>query len=684
MKYCKQCGQELPKGVRFCDRCGAASVNAEDSRSVTTNAANSSRGTKKQIGSKTIISALLAIVFVVGGFWGWKSYGSTEVRTQKNLDLAVKYVSENDFEKAILAYNEAIKIDPKEVEAYQGLARVYTIQGKYAEAQSTYERGLGAVLEDKQINLRLGLAGMYIDKGQLANAEQAFQELINTNKNCLEAYWGLAMVYQNKGDNPKAEATLRDAVEQNPNEYRGYNTLALFLKQNNKADEAFNNLVQSLSIEINQQEAYLVLSDLYKGRWSELQAKLAAISNQQINAMLEFYSKYEAQDYGKAISIYNTKLSQQSGNQKARALVAIAMYRTGDKTGAEGLVSQLIKGKPNEWILTDLAAYYQVIGDKDQAKLTALKAVEANPTNLEAIALLQSLNTGDESSKVYAAEFLLYNWKPAGLIKNELMEKSLPIPDIKAQTASNDSKPSETTAVKAQPQYDLVPYQDKGGWGYKDKNTGEIVVQPQYYSANNYFEGRALVGIKENQFAYLDQSGQIVIGPFKATYALNFSEGLASRGDRRIGEYIDKNGKVVISLSCWVNHGFNDGLALIGISDLKWGFIDKTGQWIIAPQFEILEEFSEGLAAARYEGKTGFIDKSGNWVIQPQYDGATNFMYGLAAAGKGDKFGYIDKNGNWVIQPQFDRARFFSSDGLAQVLIGETWHKIDRTGKIID
>lgn len=397
---------------------------------------------KKKIG----IIAVLAVVLAIGiGAFLW-SRGAAD-RAQEKLDLAVKYISENDFDKAILAYNEAVKIDSKEVKAYQGLARVYTLQGKYDDAKASYERGLSSVEQDKQTTLRLGLAGMYIDNSQLDLAEKAFQEIKNTNKGCLEAYWGLAIVYQQQGDNAKTEAMLKQAVEQNPNEYRAYNTLAIFLMQNQKSDDAFNNLVKSLTLEINQQEAYLILGDLYKGRWGELPNKIAVLSDRQAADMLEFYSYYALEDYQKAVDSYKTKVGQQGGNQKGRILGAIAMIKTGDKTGAEVLIKQVIGERLNDWLLSDLARYYQISGDNEKARVAALKALQANGTNLEAIALLQNLNTGQE--KLYAAQYLMYNWKPLGKVKEELQTKSLPIAGIIKD--SSISKAAEPISIIAPP-----------------------------------------------------------------------------------------------------------------------------------------------------------------------------------------------------------------------------------------
>ncbi|MEN6391642.1 MAG: tetratricopeptide repeat protein [Syntrophomonas sp.] len=366
---------------------------------------------------KVAIIAGLVIILILGAGAFWRSQSSAD-RTQEKLDLAVKYVSENNFEEAVLAYNDAIKIDPKQVKAYEGLAKVYTLQGKYDAAKATYDQGTAAVTASEQNPLKLGLAAMYIDKGQPADAEKAYQEIIDGTQNCLEAYWGLAIVYQKQGDNTKAETTLRQAVTKHPTDYRGYNTLALFLQQNNKADDAFNNLIKSLSLEINQQEAYVVLNDMYKGSWPQLQGKLGGIANQQVAAMLEFFMNYASEDNSKAISIYKAKINNQAANNKIQILAAIAMVKTGDKNSADNLINQVLSAKFSDWLFSDIALYYQVIGDNEKARLWAVKAILANGTNLDAITLLQKLNTGDD--KKYAAEFLLYNWKPVGMVKEQL------------------------------------------------------------------------------------------------------------------------------------------------------------------------------------------------------------------------------------------------------------------------
>jgi hypothetical protein len=112
----------------------------------------------------------------------------------------------------------------------------------------------------------------------------------------------------------------------------------------------------------------------------------------------------------------------------------------------------------------------------------------------------------------------------------------------------------------------------------------------------------------------------------------------------------------------------DDNLAAVELEG-KWGYIDPTGKYVINPQFDRAEYFSERLARVEFGSKAGFVDKSGKYVINPQFDGALNFAAGMAPVRMGDRWGYIDKGGKYVIDPQFDFA-FCFADGLAVVEFG--------------
>jgi hypothetical protein len=89
----------------------------------------------------------------------------------------------------------------------------------------------------------------------------------------------------------------------------------------------------------------------------------------------------------------------------------------------------------------------------------------------------------------------------------------------------------------------------------------------------------------------------------------------------------------------------------------KWGYIDKAGKYVISPQFDDANRFSDGLAPVKLGGKYGYIDKTGKYVINAQFDFAGLFSDGIAPVELGGKWGFIDKTGKYLISPQFDDIR---------------------------
>ena len=81
---------------------------------------------------------------------------------------------------------------------------------------------------------------------------------------------------------------------------------------------------------------------------------------------------------------------------------------------------------------------------------------------------------------------------------------------------------------------------------------------------------------------------------------------------------------------------------------------------VIAPEYEAVENFSDGLAAVKKDGKWGFADTGGSVVIDFQYDDVHDFSDGLAPVKKDRMWGFIDHNNNVVVDFQYDRAYEFS------------------------
>lgn len=177
-------------------------------------------------------------------------------------------------------------------------------------------------------------------------------------------------------------------------------------------------------------------------------------------------------------------------------------------------------------------------------------------------------------------------------------------------------------------------------FAYIDK-TGKTVFKQV---GKDFQEGLAAIKIN-NKYGFMNKSGKTVIPPrFMNT------EGF-------------KNGFAVVSIAP-VNSSTNQTNTYI---DYRYGFINKAGTFTIKPIYTEAQNFSESLAAValyqlpstRFDRllswygytpsiKWGYINKSGQFVISPKYDNAYPFKDGTAIVKIGKKYATIDKTGRII------------------------------------
>lgn len=176
--------------------------------------------------------------------------------------------------------------------------------------------------------------------------------------------------------------------------------------------------------------------------------------------------------------------------------------------------------------------------------------------------------------------------------------------------------------------------------GYIDA-TGTFVISPQFNWANDFSEGAAAVrvgtkrSILDGQFGFIDPSGAYVIPPHFSYVMSPFASGLAATHTG----YINHAGDVVIPATPAEGVSeFSDGLAGTKRED-GVAFIDRFGKTVLTVPTHAVKSFAAGLAPLQQRGnrlfpagrKWGYINKTGQFAIPPQFRGAQPFSEGLAA-----------------------------------------------------
>ncbi|MEO0583612.1 MAG: WG repeat-containing protein [Bacteroidota bacterium] len=155
--------------------------------------------------------------------------------------------------------------------------------------------------------------------------------------------------------------------------------------------------------------------------------------------------------------------------------------------------------------------------------------------------------------------------------------------------------------------------------GYKDDESGKVVLEARFKDAGEFSNGLAYVQIM-TKYGYINPQGELVIKP-QFLEARDFSEERAA-----------------------VRQVTEDG-------ERKWGFIDTLGNSVISYQYDEVSQFSEGLCAVEKVGKWGYINLSGEVVIPFSFDAAENFSEGstyvIMENEQGEEVEFLlDKEGN--------------------------------------
>ena len=150
--------------------------------------------------------------------------------------------------------------------------------------------------------------------------------------------------------------------------------------------------------------------------------------------------------------------------------------------------------------------------------------------------------------------------------------------------------------------------------GFVDK-IGKFVIEPRFKTVGIFSEGLARVAVYEEdkgeRIGFINHSGSFVI-PLKFNTdddfrrnSADFSEGLASLSeglsptitDPERFVYIDKNGHIVLKTNFFYAGPFHEGRAHVyDDATGKWGVIDKTGNLITPLIYDLVSDYSDGLA----------------------------------------------------------------------------------------
>lgn len=152
--FCKNCGKLIGENASFCTGCGAkiaidrADI-ADDFSGVESNGnSDDNLGT-----NRLLIPVLVFIVILICIVAGIAVFlNRPQAKLNRYLSLGEKYLDEEEYEEAIIEFQKAIDIDPKNLHAYKGMIEAYAIavdsnKNNTAQAVKYYDEALLLIKE---------------------------------------------------------------------------------------------------------------------------------------------------------------------------------------------------------------------------------------------------------------------------------------------------------------------------------------------------------------------------------------------------------------------------------------------------------------------------------------------------------------------------------------------------------
>lgn len=127
---------------------------------------------KKVFISVGVVIVIVAITIIAAMIYN----SSPHQKLSKQLSLGNKFLSELNYEDAILAFEEAIKIDPMSEDAYIGITRAYAGLGKYPSAEKVLLKGIYLTNDETLKNTYFGVIKEERLKGKRRKSTKTYED----------------------------------------------------------------------------------------------------------------------------------------------------------------------------------------------------------------------------------------------------------------------------------------------------------------------------------------------------------------------------------------------------------------------------------------------------------------------------------------------------------------------------
>lgn len=167
----------------------------------------------------------------------------------------------------------------------------------------------------------------------------------------------------------------------------------------------------------------------------------------------------------------------------------------------------------------------------------------------------------------------------------------------------------------------LKVFSKKGHYGLKDE-AGNIIVKPKFDDISHdndemadFHNGLVKAG-NSGKYGFINRKGEWVVKPKYDDYGTKvFSDGVVVVVKKGYDSWVlDTLGNYIFGPSRY-KISFNNGLAAVSQIEYLWGYIDKSGKFVIEPQYSSAGDFDDETGLAIVGKKIGNSSEPERWAI---------------------------------------------------------------------
>lgn len=306
-------------------------------------------------------------------------------------------------DSAIESFNQALKYDDEYALAYAGLGEAYWRRYQFTKdsqwvgpARTNCERAAELNNQISPVYVTLGI--IHDGTGEYEQALKEFRRALELDPLSASAYNGLAQAYDHMGNGVLAEITYKRAIELQPDYFASYNQLGRFYFSHGRYVDAIAPWSRVVDLTPDSYRAVnnLGLPYFRLERWADAEALFE--SSLKLEPNYGAYSNlgsvyFHKGRYSDAALMFEKALASDSRDYKVVGNLASAYHWIPNEELAEAnyrravqMAEAKLRVNPNDAdVLSDLAVYHGMIGDRARALELIERALEQSPDDVDVL-----------------------------------------------------------------------------------------------------------------------------------------------------------------------------------------------------------------------------------------------------------------------------------------------------------